>query len=104
MNFEDKKIWKDSVELSTKIYKIFDTVSPKYYSITDHAKKSVVSTASNIAEGFERDNKKELKYFLRVAKGSFGELFTQLNIIKELNFTKRPELDGIFDDIGELAK
>ncbi|WPP53691.1 four helix bundle protein [Catalinimonas niigatensis] len=41
-------------------------------------KRAAVSISSNIAEGYEYGNNKEFVRFLRYAKGSAGELRSQL--------------------------
>ncbi|MFP5348678.1 MAG: four helix bundle protein, partial [Gammaproteobacteria bacterium] len=45
---------------------------------SDHA--AALSIPSNIAEDYERNSRKEYVQFLRVAKGSCGEVRTQLHI------------------------
>jgi four helix bundle protein len=104
MKFEDMKIWKDALNLSLDIYKIFDDIKGKHYSLADHIRKTSVSVPSNIAEGLERDNDNELKYHLRISKGSLGELYTQLYLAKELGIIKPSKLDKIFGDIKNLEK
>ena len=49
--------------------------------------RAAVSIPSNIAEGFERNSRKEFVYFLKVAKGSCAELRTQLYISNDINLT-----------------
>lgn len=43
-------------------------------------RRSAVSVPSNVAEGFERHTNKEFIRYLRIAKGSNGELRTQIHI------------------------
>jgi four helix bundle protein len=47
--------------------------------------RAAVSIASNIAEGYERGTNKEFIRYLNIAKGSAGELRTQLYIAKEID-------------------
>ena len=45
--------------------------------------KSAISIPSNIAEGAERNSKKEFIQFLHIAKGSAAELRTQIYIAEK---------------------
>lgn len=48
------------------------------FSLRDQITRAATSTMSNIAEGFERGSRKELIRFLNIAKGSNGEVRSQL--------------------------
>jgi four helix bundle protein len=48
--------------------------------------RSALSIASNIAEGYERDTDPQIVNFLRIAKGSSGELRTQILIGRKANY------------------
>lgn len=50
-----------------------------------------MSAMSNIAEGFERGSKAEFARFLRIAKGSCGEIRSQLYVALELDYLKHEE-------------
>ena len=85
--FEDLQVWKDAMDLCTVIYKATNSSSfSKEFVLKEQIRKSVVSIPSNIAEGFERDSHKQFIYFLIIAKGSCGELRTQLKIAQLLEY------------------
>ena len=84
MRFEDLDVWKRSARLSAEIYKEFN--NHKDYSFRDQITRSGLSIPSNIAEGFERESDKECINFLAYAKGSCGELRTQIYIGKERGY------------------
>ena len=48
--------------------------------------RAAVSIPSNIAEGKERETVPELIRFLYIAKGSCGELRTQLHIARKIKY------------------
>lgn len=85
--FEDLEIWQLSIEASTKVYKI--TQNEKFrkdYGLSDQVRRAVVSVSSNIAEGFERNNNNEFIHYLKIAKGSAGEVRSQLLIAFKLEY------------------
>ncbi|MEJ2685452.1 MAG: four helix bundle protein [Candidatus Sulfobium sp.] len=81
--FEDLEVWKSSYKLAVEIYKRFSNC--KDYGLKDQITRSSVSVPSNIAEGFERNSNKEFIRYLYIAKGSCGELRTQLHIAQGLD-------------------
>ena len=74
--FEDLEVWKRSARLSADIYKTLANL--KDYGFKDQITRSGLSIPSNIAEGAERESIKEFINFLSYAKGSAGELRTQI--------------------------
>ena len=76
MEFENLEVWKRAARLSANIYK--ELARLKDYSFRDQITRSGLSVPSNIAEGFERGSQKECIVFLSYAKGSSGELRTQI--------------------------
>ena len=76
--FEDLEVWKRSARLSAELYKCFSGC--KDFGFRDQITRSSLSIPSNIAEGYERLSIKECIQFLGYAKGSCGELRTQIFI------------------------
>lgn len=76
--FENLDVWKRSSRLCVDLYKSLSICRDAGFK--DQITRSALSVPSNIAEGYERDSSKEFSRFLRIAKGSCGELRTQLYI------------------------
>lgn len=95
--FEDLYIWQIARELVNLIYNLTAQKSFTDFSLKDQIQRAAVSIISNIAEGFERGSKDEFLYFLYIAKGSCGEVRSQLYIaldrkfINQLEFTQASE-------------
>ena len=87
MSFEDLDVWKRSARLSATLYQ--STAELRDFGFRDQITRSGLSIPSNIAEGFERDSKAEIARFLRIAKGSAGELITQIYIGIEAGYIHR---------------
>ncbi len=84
MRFEDLEVWKRSKSLCVEIYR--QLASLKDFGFKDQITRSALSIPSNIAEGFERGSQKETILFLMYAKGSCGELKTQIMIGIEIGY------------------
>jgi len=87
MAFEDLDVWKRSASLSVDIYKIL--IDLKDYGFKDQIKRSGLSIPSNIAEGIERRSERGRVNFLSYAKGSCGELRTQIYIGMKIGYLSK---------------
>ncbi len=67
-------------------------------------RRAVISISSNIAEGFERGHIKEFVQFLYIAKGSLGELRSQIIIASELNYIKSEECKKFNEKCTDLSR
>ena len=77
--FEDLEIWKEARRLAKLIHKLtIDTHLKTDFKLKEQIKSSSGSVMDNIAEGFERDGNLEFRQFLSMAKGSAGEVRSQL--------------------------
>lgn len=92
-NFRQLKVYKEAKQLAVDIYKLTNNYEKlkKDYGLKDQIQRSAVSIPSNIAEGNERATDKEFIRFLYIAKGSLGELITQLDIAKEIGYISENE-------------
>ena len=72
------------------------------YGLTSQIRRSSVSVASNIAEGYGRRSKPEYIQFLHVALGSLRELDTQLIIAKEVDLTEKNLFAPILNEVEEM--
>ena len=87
LSYRDLDVWKNAMDLVENIYKITNSLpKEEVYGLTAQVRRSAVSIPSNIAEGFMRKNTREYIQFLYIALGSLGELDTQLEIAKRLNY------------------
>lgn len=100
-SFEDLFVWQKARELSQLIYRF--TNNSKFSQdrgLVDQIRRAAVSVLSNIAEGFERGSKKEVIYFLFIAKASCGEVRAQLYVAFDQRYINERELR----EAAELAK
>jgi four helix bundle protein len=102
MKYEDLEVWKRSLSLSITVYKLFENC--KDYGFKDQICRSAVSIPSNIAEGWERYTQQEKFRFLSIAKGSSGELKTQLIIAKEIEYIPLDVAHSSLKEAEEISK
>lgn len=94
--FEDLFIWQKAVEFAKEIYLITEKKGLKNdFGLKNQMRDSAVSISSNIAEGFERRSRKEYLNFLNIAKGSAGEIRSQLYVAFEVGYLEKAELDQL---------
>lgn len=78
-SFEELEIWQLSREICQDVWDVFErTTLGKDFELKNQMNRSSGSIMDNIAEGFERNGRKEFIQFLSYSKGSCGELRLQL--------------------------
>ena len=110
--FEDLICWQRAVDLAVRIYEVSRKGQlGKDFGLRDQLRRAAVSISSNIAEGKERETVPELIRFLYIAKGSAGELRTQLLIAGRIGYLDNEEMLALQNDtemiggmIGKLIK
>ncbi len=100
--FEKLEVWKRSCRLSVDIYKQF--FDCRDFGFRDQVTRSALSIPSNIAEGYERNSRKEYLRFLKIAKGSSGELRTQLYIGFEVGFLPKEVFVSSKKEAEEISR
>lgn len=101
-SFEDLIIWQESMKITISLYKEFSLC--KDFAFRDQILRASISLTSNIAEGFERNNDKEFFNFLRFAKGSAGEIRTQLILAKSVGLMEIILADELINLIIVVSK
>lgn len=104
-SFEELEVWQVSRKLCKEIYEITNQPGlSKDFALRDQIRRSAVSILSNISEGFERKGDKQFTYFLGIAKGSAGELRSQLYIALDLNYINETEFEKLSVSVTSISK
>lgn len=101
-SFEDLEVWKRSKALAVEV--CLKMRECRDYGFRDQITRSAVSVPSNISEGAERPGKAEYRQFLGYAKGSAGELRTQIIIAGELDYLPADQARRMVSECVELSK
>jgi four helix bundle protein len=99
--FEDFEVWQDSMVLCKELYSLLSDC--RDFALRDQMQRAAVSIPSNIAEGFERGSNKEFVRFLYIAKGSAGELRTQIYLAKEFNIIDKEKSLVLMEKIRKIS-
>ena len=102
--FEELAIFQKARELSAKIYPITRKDNFKYDSrFVQQIRAAAGSIMDNIAEGFERGGNKEFLNFLYIAKGSCGEVRSQLIRANDVGYLTSEEYSELYFECRKLS-
>lgn len=104
-SFEDLEIWKEAVKIAVKVYAITSEGKlEKDFRAKDQLRAASISISNNIAEGFEYNSNKNFLRFLLYAKGSAGELRSELFVLKEAGMISYGIFQELHDDVRKLSR
>ena len=105
-SFEEMEVYQKALSFGAKVYKL--TLSNQEinrdFGLKDQLQRAALSISNNIAEGFERETKKELIRFLYFSKGSAGECRNMLNFLKLLEYINEENFYDHRNDVMEISK
>ena len=103
-DFEELAIFQNARELSKKIYPITQRGEFKNdFRFVQQIRAAAGSIMDNIAEGFERAGNKEFLNFLYIAKGSCGEVRSQLIRANDFGYLTKEEYDELYAECRKLS-
>lgn len=109
VKFEDLDVWRRSKELSVQLYKVSAPIRDRGFR--DQLTRAGLSIPSNIAEGHDRGSVRESIRFLNIAKGSCGEVRTQIYVGIDVGYIEPKvgeawleETEAISNKLGGLIR
>ena len=103
-DFEELAIFQKARELSKKIYPVTNRDGFKSdFRFVQQIRAAAGSIMDNIAEGFERTGNKEFLNFLYIAKGSCGEVRSQLIRANDVGYLTPEEFDELYSECRKLS-
>jgi four helix bundle protein len=102
--FENLNIWKEAVRIGVEVYKLSDRAPLKNdFRSRDQLIGATISISNNIAEGFEYNNNKVFIKFLYYAKGSAGEVRSQLAVLVAAGRVSENDYHVLHNDLKKLS-
>lgn len=103
--FEDIEAWQLTRQLAGAVYVASsEGMFANDRALRDQIRRAAISALSNIAEGFERQGTAEFVHFLSVAKGSLGELRSQLFLAGDLGYLLAGDAKRLLDLNADAAR
>lgn len=103
-SFEELEIWQIARELAKRVKKLTETeLFCKDYRFRDQTNASAGSVMDNIAEGFERSGQVGVCKLSFYAKGSSGEVRSQLYRAVDYGYLEEKDVLPVIREYGSLA-
>ncbi|GAB5534774.1 MAG: four helix bundle protein [Rubricoccaceae bacterium] len=103
--FEDLEVWQDARQLTRDIYQMARAGDfARDFGLRDQICRAAVSVMSNIAEGFESGSDPQFARFLRIAKGSAGEIRSQLYCALDLGYIDQTTFVRLRSDAERISR
>ena len=103
--FEDLICWQKARELTNTVYDLTRLPSfVKDFELVRQVRGAAISVMSNIAEGFERWSRREHVRFLDIAKGSAGEVRSQLYVALDQRYITPEQFESAKAEAMETSK
>jgi len=103
--FEDIVAWQKARILTKDIYAAARIGGfARDFGLKDQIQRASVSIMSNIAEGFERGGDNEFIQYLSHAKGSCGEVKSQLYVALDQTYIPASSFDQLYGNADEVSR
>jgi four helix bundle protein len=101
-SFRDLIVWQKAHQLALGVYKMTKSFpKEELYGSTSQVKRSSVSVAANIAEGFKKKGKADKLRFFNIAEGSLSETEYYLILANDLEYFNT---DLLIEDVIEVGR
>lgn len=105
MHYSETIVWTKAMRLAElACVRSAKLPAEERYGIRLQITRAAVSVASNIAEGWTRESKRERRQFLAVAHGSLSELHTQLVLCERIGWLSADLLTEPMRLIDEVSR
>lgn len=103
--FEDLEIWQTARTLTKGVYQAARTQKlGTDHALSNQMKRAAVSIGSNISEGFERGTRKQFLEACYIAKGSAGELRSQVITAWDVGLLDQRAYEWLFSNCEQCSK
>jgi four helix bundle protein len=102
-NFKELIVWQKAHKFALGIYSFTESFPAKEtYGLMSQMRRSAVSVAANIAEGFKKKGKADKRRFMNIAQGSLEECRYYLILSEDLHYGETTELAKAAEEVSKL--
>lgn len=104
-SYKQLEVWQFAMNLAEKMLLVTALFpAEQRYILVSQMQRAAISIPSNIAEGYNRKSCKEYIQFLYIAKGSLGELETQILLAARIGFVSEEQKLDLLNIITSISK
>ena len=104
--FRDLIAWQRGMELARAIYPLIKRMPvEERFALAGQMWRAAYSIPSNIAEGYARQSRKDYLKYLRIARGSLAELWTQFELAISLKIIPpHPQVQALLEEEDRILQ
>jgi len=103
--YRDLDSWQLAMEIVVSVYQMTRGFpAEEKFGLIAQLRRAAVSIPSNIAEGRSRLGAREFRHFVSIARGSAGEVETQIAVSIALGFVAADEVTSLSLELDRLSK
>ena len=104
-SFEDMKVWQKAMDLAVEIFLLTGSLPRKEdYGLTSQIRRSALSVAGNLAEGFGRRHTKDKLNFYYNSRGSLAETKSHLIYGRRVGYFREEKCKELIKLVEEIWK
>lgn len=104
-SYRDLVAWQRAFALGVAVYRATRSFpDAERFGLTSQIRRSAISIASNIAEGYGRGSRAEYLRFLKIGRGSLFEVETQVAFALEFQYISAELADELQELINNTAR
>ena len=102
---EDLIVWQKAQDIAVKICRLAEENDfiKRDFSLKDQFKSAAISISDNVAEGLECNNNPDFYRFLRISKGSCGEIRNKIHFARRLEFITETTAQTLLNEVKMLG-
>ena len=102
-SFQDLIVWQKAHQFVLAVYRFSSNFpTSETYGLVSQFRRSAVSIAANIAEGFKKKGKADKLRFFNISQGSLEECRYYLILSQDLNYGETSTLMPLLEEVSRL--